>query len=107
MSSCALRVDDVAEPVAAVVVGEVDRTNTEQFVSAVRAVPGPRPFILDLSELSFMDSAGFAALMSLVEQRLIVIVLTPWSLLRRAATVLGLPFQDTVASARNALGIPS
>lgn len=103
MSTCALRVDDSADPVAAVVTGELDRTNTDEFVDAVNAVPGTRPLILDMSELRYIDSAGFAAVIRMLEQRLIVLVLGPVSFLRKAARVMGLPMHDHVEDARAAL----
>ncbi len=83
MSSCALRVDDQNDPVAAVVTGELDRTNAEKFVDEVKAVPGTRPLILDLSELRFIDSAGFSAVIRMLEQHLVVIVLAPVSFCAR------------------------
>ncbi|MGQ0845714.1 MAG: STAS domain-containing protein [Sporichthyaceae bacterium] len=106
MTTCALRVDDTAEPAAATLLGELDRTNVAEFVAAVEAVPGTRPFVLDLSELRFVDSAGFAAAIRLIEERVVVLVLHPVSLLRRAATVMGLPLYDRVEDARAALSRP-
>lgn len=103
MSVYDLDVDDRADPPAAMLTGELDRTNAAHFVAALDGVPGRRPLILDLSRLRFIDSAGFAAVIRMVEQQIVVLVVEPVSLLRRAATVMGLPMHDHVDSARTAL----
>jgi anti-anti-sigma factor len=103
MSTYQLQVNADAEPAAATVVGELDRTNVAEFADALNAVPGERPVILDLSELRYIDSAGFGAVIQMVERRLVVVVLAPVSLLRRAAAVMGLPLHDHVDAARLAV----
>ena len=103
MSTYQLRVSADVEPAAATVVGELDRTNLAEFVDDLNAVPGKRPVILDLSELRYIDSAGFGEVIHMVEKRLVVVVLAPLSLLRRAASVMGLPLHDHVDEARTAL----
>lgn len=103
MSVYALHVDDHADPAAAILTGELDRTNADQLAAALDAVPGDRPVILDLSQLRFIDSTGFAAVIRMLEQRLVVLVVTPVSFLRKAATVMGLPMHDHVDAARDAL----
>lgn len=103
MSTYSLRVDDKADPPAAAVAGELDRTNVAAFTDDLTAVPGSRPVILDMSELRYIDSIGFGTVIQMVERHLVVIVLAPVSLLRRAAAVMGLPFHDHVEAARAAL----
>jgi anti-anti-sigma factor len=103
MSIYQLQVNVDAEPAAATVMGELDRTNVAEFADALNAVPGTRPVILDLSELRYIDSAGFGAVIQMVERRLVVVVLAPVSLLRRAAAVMGLPLHDHVDAARLAV----
>jgi anti-anti-sigma factor len=104
MSTYKLRVDDCTDPPAATIAGELDRTNVAEFAHDLTAVPGPRPVILDMSELRYIDSTGFGTVIQLVEKHLVVIVLAPVSLLRRAASVMGLPFHDHIDAARSALG---
>jgi anti-anti-sigma factor len=103
MSTYQLQVSADAEPAAATVVGELDRSNVAEFAEDVNAVPGARPLILDLSGLRYIDSAGFGAVIQMVEKHLVVVVLAPVSLLRRAAAVMGLPLHDHVDAARVAL----
>ena len=86
-------------PTVATVTGDVDATNATDFLSAVEAVEGERPIVVDLSPMRYFDSAGFAALDSLLSTRSIVVVLDPDSPIRRAATLMGVPFHDTIASA--------
>lgn len=104
MSGYALHVDDNADPAAAIITGELDRFNAEDLAAALDAVPGRRPMILDLSQLRFIDSAGFAAVIRMLEQRAIVLVVAPVSFLRKAATVMGLPMHDHIQAARDFLG---
>lgn len=78
------------------VAGEVDTTNAAQFTAAVRELPGHRPLVLDIGGLSYVDSAGFAALDRLLADETIVIVLAPHSVIHKAATLVGLPCHDTV-----------
>ena len=103
MSTYQLLVSADAEPAAATVVGELDRSNVAEFVEDVNAVPGARPVILDLSELRYIDSAGFGEVIHMVEKRVVVVVLAPVSLLRRAAGIMGVPLHDHVDAARLAV----
>jgi anti-sigma B factor antagonist len=68
----------------------------------VLAVPGPRPIILDLSGLKYVDSTGFAALDRLLAQDAIVVVLAPESVVYKAAEVMCLPLHHDVETARRA-----
>jgi anti-sigma B factor antagonist len=92
---------DVADVEYRVVVvsGEVDVTNAADFVTAVRGVPGPRPLILELSEVRYLDSVGFAALDRLLADRVVVVVLDSDSAIHPAATLMGVPCHETINAA--------
>ena len=91
---------DAPPPVVAEFDGEVDATTAEAFVRAVNGVAGPVPLILDLTNLKYIDSAGFAALDRLLSERRIAIVLEPHSPIRSAANLVGLPYCDSVNDVR-------
>ncbi len=82
-----------------VVSGEIDVTNVADFVNAVRAVDGPRPLVLELSEMRYLDSAGFAALDQLLAERVAVVVLDTDSAIHPAAALMGVPSYETVDAA--------
>ena len=84
--------------------GEFDVTNVEEFTQSVLAVPVNRPIILELSGLRYLDSAGFAALDRLLAQGAVVVVLTPKSIMHRAAELMCLPFHHDTEAARQLLG---
>ena len=83
--------------------GEIDVTNVDEFTRSVLDVPGPRPIILELSRVKYLDSAGFAALDRLLEQNAIVLVLSPDSFMYRVAELMCLPIHHDTESARRAL----
>ncbi len=82
--------------------GEIDVTNAADFIRSVEDIPAPRPLIVDLSNLHYLDSAGFAALDQLLGRRAIVIVLDPDSPVRAAAALMGLPCHHSVDAAATA-----
>jgi hypothetical protein len=90
-------------PAEVTVTGEVDVTNVEEFIQAVLDVPGPRPVILQLSPIKYLDSASFAALDRLLEQDVIVLVLAPGSFMYRVAELMCLPIHHDAEMARRAL----
>jgi anti-sigma B factor antagonist len=92
-----------AIPAEATVIGEVDVTNVNEFTEAVLAVPGPRPVILQLSGVKYLDSAAFAALDRLLGQDAIVLVLSPDSFMYRVAELMCLPIHHDVETARRVL----
>jgi len=92
-----------AAPAEVTVTGEVDVTNVEEFTRSVRDVPGPRPVILQLSGVKYLDSAGFAALDRLLEQDAIVLVLSPESFMYRVAELMCLPIHHDAETARRVL----
>ena len=85
------------------VTGEIDVTNVDEFTRSVLDVPGPRPIILQLSGVKYLDSAGFAALDRLLEQNAIVLVLSPDSFMYRVAELMCLPIHHDTERARRTL----
>jgi ABC-type transporter Mla MlaB component len=83
--------------------GELDVTAAQAFTEAVTDAAGRAPLVLDLTNLSYIDSAGFAALDRLLGDRRIAIVFAPHGTARGAAVLVGLPFHDTVDAAVAAL----
>jgi anti-anti-sigma factor len=79
--------------------GEVDATNAAGFGVAIVAVEGPRPLIVDLSRIDYIDSAGFAVVDRLLSRQIITVVLDPHSPIRAAAKLIELPCHDTVEDA--------
>ena len=92
-----------ATPAEVTVTGEIDVTNVDEFTRSVLAVPGPRPLILQLSPIKYLDSAGFAALDRLLEQGAIVLVLSPDSFMYRVAELMCLPLHHDAEAARRVL----
>ena len=92
-----------ATPAEVTVTGEIDVTNVDEFTRSVLAVPGPRPVILQLSPIKYLDSAGFAALDRLLEQGAIVLVLSPDSFMYRVAELMCLPLHHDTEAARRML----
>jgi anti-anti-sigma factor len=82
-------------PVVIAVTGELDVTNVSDFVASVTDVPAPRPVVLDLSDLSYLDSAGLATLDRLTGTNSAVVVIPRTSPLFRAADLMDLPRHDT------------
>ncbi len=83
--------------------GEVDVTNVSEFTRSVLAVSDNRPIILQLSGLRYLDSAGFAAVDRLLADGAIVVVLSPDSLVHKAAELMCLPFHHDTEAARQLL----
>jgi anti-sigma B factor antagonist len=92
-----------ATPAEVTVTGEIDVTNVDEFTRSVLALPGPRPVILQLSPIKYLDSAGFAALDRLLEQGAIVLVLSPDSFMYRVAELMCLPLHHDADAARRVL----
>ena len=86
----------------ATVGGEIDVTNAEDFTESINGLSGNRTVVLDLSPLRYLDSAGFAALDRLIVERGVVIVISPESLVQRAAVVMELPYHPDTDSALQA-----
>lgn len=86
-------------PVVAAVTGELDVTNAADFATATENLPGPRPIVLDLTDLGYLDSAGLATLDHLTAANSAVVVIPLTSPLFRAAELMALPRHDTVEQA--------
>jgi anti-anti-sigma factor len=99
-----VQVADTSGGIASVatVAGEIDVTNTEDFTESINGLSADRPLVLDLSPLRYLDSAGFAALDRLLVERSVAIVISPDSLVHRAAVVMELPFHADTDSALQA-----
>jgi anti-anti-sigma factor len=90
-------------PATVTVTGELDATNAARFTAAVEQIATGRAVVLDLSDLLYVDSAGFAALHRILANHAVTIALSPLSPLRKAAALMDLPHQDTVEQAVAAL----
>jgi anti-sigma B factor antagonist len=80
--------------------GEIDVTNADEFSQSLMALDGRWPIILQLSGLGYLDSAGFAALDRLLALGVIVVVLSPQSVVHKAAELMELPFHHDTETAR-------
>ena len=96
------------ETVVAVVTGEIDMSNatTVRQEIAESVTPDDDAVVIDLSELSFIDSAGLHALIELgtvlTERRQqLLLCLPPGSTIRRAIEIIGLPHAVSVYSDRS------
>ncbi|MGW5864855.1 STAS domain-containing protein [Streptomyces sp. NPDC055239] len=81
------------------VTGEIDITNAADFGKEVAALPGPRPLVLDLSNVLYLDSAGFAVLDRLISERTAYLVIAPGSRTHTAAILLGMPHHACIDAA--------
>jgi len=96
------------QTVVAVITGEVDMSNatTVRQQIAESVTPDEDAVIIDLSELSFIDSAGLHSLIELgtvlMERRQqLLLCLPPGSTIRRAIEIIGLPHAVSVYSDRS------
>ena len=96
------------ETVVAVVTGEVDMSNaaTVRQQIAESVTPDDDAVIVDLSELSFIDSAGLHSLIELgtaldERRQKLLLCLPPGSTIRRAIEIIGLPHAVSVYSERS------
>ena len=95
--------DGAPTPAEVTVTGEVDASNVAEFRRSVLELPGARPFILQLSSVKYLDSAGFTALDRLHAENAIVMVLSPDSLMYRVAELMCMPIHDDTEAARRGL----
>jgi anti-anti-sigma factor len=95
------------ETVVALLTGEVDMSNAtavrQQIAGSV--TPDDDALIVDLSELSFIDSAGLHSMIELgtvLDERRqhLLLCLPPGSTIRRAIEIIGLPHAVSVYSDR-------
>ena len=97
MSGAVFRLQHVDD--ALTVSGEIDVTNADAFAHSVTELSDERPVILELSRLDYLDSAGFAAVDGLLARGAILVV-SPESLIHKAAELMELPFHHDVETAR-------
>lgn len=81
------------------VTGEIDASNAGELDQALREHATADPMILDLSVVEFFDSAGFAVLDRRLAAGGLTVVISPDSLIRRAASLIDVPFHDNVTDA--------
>ncbi|GGX60318.1 STAS domain-containing protein [Streptomyces minutiscleroticus] len=79
--------------------GEVDATNATAFSAHVTDLTGGRPAVLDLGDLLYLDSFGFATLRRLIAQHPVAIVLPAQHPLHKAVTLTRLPHHHTLREA--------
>jgi anti-sigma B factor antagonist len=82
--------------------GDVDAANAADLSNALRELASPA-LIIDLSLVSYFDSAGFAMLDRLLDEIRIVVVINPDSVMRPAAELINLPFHESVSEARKSM----
>jgi anti-sigma B factor antagonist len=90
-------------PAEIAVTGEIDAANADSFAQSVIDMCHDQPVVVDLSRLVYLDSAGFAALDHVLAAGAVVVV-SPDSLIHRAAELMNLPFHPDVDTARRTLG---
>lgn len=61
--------------------------------------------ILDLSDVDYLDSAGFDALDQKLARGVVAVVISPGGVLRKAAEIMCVPYHDSVEAARTAAGL--
>lgn len=91
-------------PAEVAVTGEIDAANADTFAQSVIEMCHDQPVIVELSRLIYLDSAGFAALDHVLAAGAVVVV-SPDSLIYRAAELMNLPFHPDVGAARRTLGL--
>jgi anti-anti-sigma factor len=96
------------ETVVAILTGEVDMSNaiTVRQQIAASVTPNDEAVIVDLSGLSFIDSAGLHSLIELgtvldERRQQLLLCLPPGSTIRRAIEIIGLPHAVSVYSDRS------
>jgi anti-anti-sigma factor len=96
------------ETVVALLIGEVDMSNAtsvrQQIAESV--TPDDDAVIIDMSQLSFIDSAGLHAMIELgtvldERRQQLLLCLPPGSTIRRAIEIIGLPHAVSVCSDRS------
>lgn len=91
-----------------VVTGEIDLASAADFERALTLAGARRPAVLDLSAVSYFDSAAFAALQRALARHPLVVLLAPGSVIARAAELMQVPFlQDAGAAGEAARAKPA
>jgi anti-anti-sigma factor len=102
-----VRIEREDETVVAVLTGEVDMSNASsvRLQIAESVTPDDDALIVDLSELSFIDSAGLHTLIELgtvldERRQQLLLCLPQGSTIRRAIEIIGLPRAISIHSDR-------
>jgi anti-sigma B factor antagonist len=73
------------------IVGDLDVSNVDRLRAALDAIDDPHAsIVVDLSELSFMDSSGLGALLERHRRGASITLRNPSSIVRRLVTATGL-----------------
>jgi anti-anti-sigma factor len=108
MPMAEVRYEREDETVVAILTGEIDMSNAtsvrQQIAESV--TPDDDAVIIDMSKLSFIDSAGLHAMIELgtvldERRQKLLLCLPPKSTIRRAIEIIGLPHAVSVYSDRN------
>ena len=83
--------------------GDVDAASATDLGKALRELASPA-LIIDLSVVSYLDSAGFAMIDRLLDEIQAELVISPDSVIRPAAELINLPFHDSLIDARKSVG---
>ena len=107
MPMAEVRFEREDETVVALLTGEVDMSNATAVRQEIAesVTPDDEALIVDLSELSFIDSAGLHSMIELgtvLDERRqhLLLCLPPKSTIRRAIEIIGLPHAVSVYSDR-------
>ena len=79
--------------------GEIDATNAARLWDGLVGLACD-PVVIDLSDVGYFDSAGFAVLDRLLAYGTVAVVAPPGSVVRTAMTLLELRFCDSIDAAR-------
>ena len=71
-----------------VVSGEIDMACATEFLDAVRSIRADGPLCLRMTDVSFMDSSGIRALLTLARENGPVHILSPTPQVRRVIAIL-------------------
>ena len=105
MPMAEVRIEREEKTVVAALTGEVDMSNaaTVRLQIAESVTPDDDALVVDLSDLSFIDSAGLHTLIELgtvLDERRqhLLLCLPPGSTIRRALDIIGLPRANSIHS---------
>ena len=82
--------------------GDVDASNAAGLHEALAELAGGA-LVVDLSGVGYFDSAGFAVLDRVSSRGRVAVVVAPASVVRKAMSLMNLPFYDTIDAARASL----
>jgi anti-anti-sigma factor len=81
--------------------GELDRTNVESLETTLREnCDEPRATVVDLTGVTFVDSAGFAVFHRILQTGRVAVVVGPRSVVHRATEIVGIPSYEDTATAK-------